>query len=109
MHSIDAIYRPNNKIRLETIFLTSNVDQGIDNTETSGDIFRFRLTASPRKGRWHDFGIFFFDEDADISDMGYQMNNNMVWAGSQNGLKFSEFDESSVLLSTEYELSLIHI
>ena len=103
MHSIDAIYRPNNKIRLETIFLTSNVDQGIDNTETSGDIFRFRLTASPRKGRWHDFGIFFFDEDADISDMGYQMNNNMVWAGSQNGLKFSEFDESSVLLSSEYE------
>ena len=103
VHSIDAIYRPNNKIRLETIFLTSNVDQGIDNTETSGDIFRFRLTASPRKGRWHDFGVIFFDEDADISDMGYQMNNNMLWAGGQNGLKFSEFDESSVLLSTEYE------
>ena len=103
VHSIDAIYRPNNKIRLETIFLTSNVDQGIDNTETSGDIFRFRLTASPRKGRWHDFGVFFFDEDADISDMGYQMNNNMLWAGGQNGLKFSEFDESSILLSTEYE------
>ena len=106
VHSIDAIYRPNDKLRLETIFLTSSVDQGIDNTEASGEIFRFRLTASPRKGRWHDFGIFFFDEETDISDMGYQMNNNMVWAGSQNGLKFSEFDESSVLLSTEYEYGL---
>ena len=103
VHSIDAIYRPNNKLRFETIYLTSNVDQGIDNTETSGDIFRFRLTASPEKGRWHDFGIFFFDEDTDISDMGYQMNNNMLWAGGQNGLKFTDFDESSLLLSTEYE------
>ena len=103
VHSIDAIYRPNDKIRLETIFLTSSVDQGIDNTETSGEIFRFRLTASPRKGRWHDFGIFFFDEETDISDMGYQMNNNMLWAGGQNGLKFTDFDNSSVLLSTEYE------
>jgi len=103
VHSIDAIYRPNDKLRLETIYLTSSVNQGIDNIESSGDIFRFRLTASPRKGRWHDFGIFFFDEDADISDMGYQMNNNMFWAGGQNGLKFTDFDESSVLLSTEYE------
>ena len=103
VHSVDVIYRPNNKLRFETIYLTSNVDQGIDNTETSGDIFRFRLTASPEKGRWHDFGIFFFDEDTDISDMGYQMNNNMLWAGGQNGLKFTDFDQSSVLLSTEYE------
>ena len=40
---------------------------------------------------------------ADISDMGYQMNNDMVWAGGQNGLKYTDFDESSVLLSSEYE------
>ncbi len=103
VHSIDAIYRPTNKLRLETIFLTTNVDQGIDETETSGEAFRFRITASPRKGRWHDFGIFFFDEDTDMSDMGYQMNNNWFFAGGQNGLKFTDFDESSVLLSSEYE------
>ena len=103
VHSIDAIYRPNNKLRLEAILLTSSVDQGIDDTEASGEIFRFRLTASPKKGRWHDFGIFFFDEDTDISDMGYQMNNDMMWAGGQNGLKYTDFDESSVLLSSEYE------
>tara|TARA_B100001079_G_scaffold254238_1_gene248829 strand:- start:296 stop:2560 length:2265 start_codon:yes stop_codon:yes gene_type:complete len=103
VHSIDMVYRPTNKLRLETVFLTSNVDQGLDGTETSGDAFRFRITASPRKGRWHDMGIFFFDEETDINDMGYQMSNNWLFIGSQNGLKFTDFEESSILLSSEYE------
>ena len=72
--------------------MTSNVDQGLDGAKKSGDAFRFRLTASPRKGRWHDMGIFFFDEEIDISDMGYQMTNNWLFVGNQNGLKFSDHE-----------------
>ncbi len=106
VHSVDVVYRPTEKLRLETVFLTSNVNQGFDGTETSGDAFRFRLTASPRQGQWHDMGIFFFDEEVDINDMGYQMTNNWLFIGGHNGLKFTDFKESSAFLSTEYILGL---
>ena len=106
VHSVDLIYRPTDKIRIDTIFITSDVDQGLGGIEQSGDAFRFRLTASPRKGRWHDFGVFFFDEGTDISDMGYQMTNNWLFAGSQNGLKFSDYDDSSIFLSNAFELGV---
>ena len=106
MHSVDLIYRPTDKIRIDTIFITSDVDQGLGGIEQSGDAFRFRLTASPRKGRWHDFGVFFFDEGTDISDMGYQMTDNWLFAGSQNGLKFSDYDDSSIFLSNAFELGV---
>jgi hypothetical protein len=103
---VDLIYRPTDKIRIDTIFITSDVDQGLGGIEQSGDAFRFRLTASPRKGRWHDFGVFFFDEGTDISDMGYQMTDNWLFAGSQNGLKFSDYDDSSIFLSNAFELGV---
>jgi hypothetical protein len=106
VHSVDLIYRPTDKIRIDTIFITSDVDQGLGGIEQSGDAFRFRLTASPRKGRWHDFGVFFFDEGTDISDMGYQMTDNWLFAGSQNGLKFSDYDDSSIFLSNAFELGV---
>ena len=104
VHSVDLTYRPTDKMRIDTVFITSDVDQGLDGTKQSGDAFRFRLTASPRKGRWHDFGVFFFDEGTDISDMGYLVTDNWLFAGSQNGLKFSDYDESSVFLSNAFEL-----
>ena len=106
VHSVDLIYRPTDKMRIDTIFITSDVDQGLDGTKQSGDAFRFRLTASPRKGRWHDFGVFFFDEGTDISDMGYQITDNWLFVGSQNGLKFSDYDHSSVFLSNAFELGV---
>ena len=108
VHSLDLVYRPSNKLRIDTIFITSKIDQGIGDINKSGDAFRFRLVASPRKGRWHDVGIFFFDEDTDINDMGYQITNNWLFAGNQNGLKFSDFDESSIFLSQEYEMGLAY-
>ena len=108
VHSLDLVYRPSDKLRIDTIFITSKIDQGIGDINKSGDAFRFRLVASPRKGRWHDVGIFFFDEDTDINDMGYQITNNWLFAGNQNGLKFSDFDESSIFLSQEYEVGLAY-
>jgi len=108
VHSLDLLYRPSDKLRIDTIFITSKIDQGIGDINKSGDAFRFRLVASPRKGRWHDVGIFFFDEDTDINDMGYQITNNWLFAGNQNGLKFSDFDESSIFLSQEYEVGLAY-
>ena len=104
VHSVDLTYRPTDKVRIDSIYMTSNVDQGLDGAKKSGDAFRFRLTASPRKGRWHDMGIFFFDEEIDISDMGYQMTNNWLFVGNQNGLKFSDYDDSSIFLSNAFEL-----
>tara|TARA_B100001250_G_scaffold412864_1_gene445251 strand:- start:6347 stop:8632 length:2286 start_codon:yes stop_codon:yes gene_type:complete len=108
VHSLDLVYRPSDKLRIDTIFITSKIDQRIGDINKSGDAFRFRLVASPRKGRWHDVGIFFFDEDTDINDMGYQITNNWLFAGNQNGLKFSDFDESSIFLSQEYEVGLAY-
>ena len=108
VHALDLVYRPSDKLRIDSIFITSKIDQGIGDINKSGDAFRFRLVASPRKGRWHDVGIFFFDEDTDINDMGYQITNNWLFAGNQNGLKFSDFDESSIFLSQEYEVGLAY-
>ncbi|GIT61804.1 MAG: hypothetical protein Ct9H300mP20_16310 [Gammaproteobacteria bacterium] len=104
VHSIDLTYRPTDKVRVDTVFISSNIEQGLDETKKSGEAFRFRLTASPRKGRWHDMGIFFFGEELDITDMGYQISNDWLFLGSQNGLKFSDYDESSVFLSNEFEV-----
>ncbi|HIG38955.1 MAG TPA: hypothetical protein EYQ14_00185, partial [Gammaproteobacteria bacterium] len=47
---------------------------------------------------------FFFSEEMDISDMGYQMIDNWFWIGNQNGFKFSDYDESSAFLSSEIEV-----
>lgn len=104
VHSIDLTYRPTDKVRVDAVFISSNVEQGLDEIKKSGEAFRFRLTASPRKGRWHDMGVFFFDEELDITDMGYQISNNWLFLGSQNGLKFSDYDESSIFLSNEIEV-----
>ncbi len=104
VHSIDLTYRPTDKVRVDTVFISSNIEQGLDETKKSGEAFRFRLTASPRKGRWHDMGIFFFGKELDITDMGYQISNDWLFLGSQNGLKFSDYDESSIFLSNEFEV-----
>tara|TARA_B100001123_G_scaffold417996_1_gene521412 strand:+ start:865 stop:3111 length:2247 start_codon:yes stop_codon:yes gene_type:complete len=104
VHSIDLTYRPTDKVRVDTILISSNIEQGLDKTKNSGEAFRFRLTASPRKGRWHDMGIFYFGKDLDITDMGYQISDNWLFVGSQNGLKFSDYDESSIFLSNEIEV-----
>ncbi|MBT5204472.1 MAG: hypothetical protein HOL98_13530, partial [Gammaproteobacteria bacterium] len=103
VHSVDLTYRPTDKLRIDTVLINSNIDQGLDGTKTSGQAFRFRLTASPSKGRWHDMGAYFFDDEVDISDMGYQMTDNWFFVGNQNGLKFTGYDESSALLSSEIE------
>jgi len=103
VHSVDLTYRPTEKLRIDTVLVNSNVEQGLDGTRKSGEAFRFRLTASPRKGRWHDMGAYFFDDQVDITDMGYQMTDNWFFVGNQNGLKFSDYDQSSVLLSSEIE------
>jgi hypothetical protein len=104
VHSIDLTYRPTDKVRVDTVFITSDVEQGLGEIKKSGEAFRFRLTASPRKGRWHDVGIFWFGKELDITDMGYQISNNWLFLGSQNGLKFSDYDESSIFLSNEIEV-----
>ena len=103
VHSVDLTYRPTDKVRIDTVLITSNVDQGLDGTKTSGEAFRFRLTASPRKGRWHDMGVYFFDDEVDIGDMGYQMTDNWFFVGNQNGFKFTDYDETSIFLSSEIE------
>lgn len=107
VHAVDVIYNPTDTIRTNAVFMTSSIDQGLLNPySTSGEAFRLRFTSSPRKGRWHDIGLFYFDENIDINDMGYQMLNNWLFLGSQNGLKFADYNESSVFSSNEFELGL---
>ena len=84
----------------------SSIDQGIDNSHSSGEAFRIGITASPNKGRWHDVSLMFFDDQVDINDMGYQMINNWAYAGSHNGWKFTDYDASSPLLATEINANI---
>ena len=106
VHAIDLNYRPTEKIRIESVVMHGSIDQGIDNTKTSGDAFRFSLTALPQPNRWHNVAAMYFDDQIDINDMGYQMINNWGYFGSHNGWKFVDYGEGSTLLSTEIEANL---
>ena len=108
VHALDLIYKYSDKTRIDGIFITSDIKQGIDNTQKSGEAFRFRLTSSPSEKRYIDAFIFFFDEDTDINDMGYQMIDDYFFGGVQNGFKQNNFKESSVFLSNTFEFGLGH-
>ena len=105
VNSVDIIYRPKDTLRFDAIFINSQVDDPIIEKD-SGNAFRFRMTTSPNKQRYHDVGIFYFDKNLDITDMGYQMENNWLFVGSQNGLKFTDYDESSPFQSNQVELGI---
>jgi hypothetical protein len=105
VNSVDIIYRPKDTLRFDTIFINSKVDDPLVNKD-SGNAFRFRMTTSPSKKRYHDVGIFYFDENLDITDMGYQMENDWLFVGSQNGLKFTDYDDSSIFQSNQIELGV---
>ena len=105
VNSVDIIYRPKDTLRFDAIFINSQIDDPIIEKD-SGNAFRFRMTTSPTKQRYHDVGIFYFDENLDITDMGYQMENNWLFAGSQNGLKFTDYDENSPFQSNQVELGI---
>ena len=108
VHSLDMVYRPNDKTRIDGIYITSDVDQGVNKTKKDGEAFRFRLTSSPTTNRYYDAFLFFFDEDTDINDMGYQMIDDYFFGGVQNGFKQSNFSDSSFLLSNQIEFGIGH-
>ena len=66
---MDLVYRYSDKTRIDAIYITSDTEQGIDNSEKSGEAFRFRLTSSQSSQQYTDAFLFFFDEDTDINDM----------------------------------------
>ena len=105
--SVDIIYRPKDTLRFDTIFINSKIDDPVVSKD-SGNAFRFRMTTSPTKKRYHDVGIFYFDENLDITDMGYQMENNWLFVGSQNGLKFTDYDNTSIFQSNQVEMGVGH-
>ena len=105
VNSVDIIYRPKDTMRFDAIFINSKVDDPLVNKD-SGNAFRFRMTSSPTKQRYHDVGIFYFDENLDITDMGYQMENNWLFVGSQNGLKFTDYDDTSIFQSNQVEVGV---
>ena len=108
VNSLDFVYRPNDKTRIEGIYITSDVEQGIDDTKKDGEAFRFRLTSSPSSNRYYDAFLFFFDEDTDINDMGYQIIDDYFFGGVQNGFKQTNFSDSSVFLSNQFEFGIGH-
>ena len=105
VNSVDVIYRPKDTMRFDAIFINSKIDDPLVDKD-SGNAFRFRFTSSPTKQRYHDLGIFYFDENLDITDMGYQIEKDWLFAGSQNGLKFTDYDESSIFQSNQVELGI---
>jgi hypothetical protein len=108
VHSMDLVYRYSDKTRIDAIYITSDTEQGIDNSEKSGEAFRFRLTSSPTSQRYTDAFLFFFDEDTDINDMGYQIIDDYFFGGVQNGYKKNDFNESSIFLSNTFEFGVGH-
>ena len=97
VHSFDLAYRPNDKTRIATILLNSNIDGD------TGNGFRFRLVAAPTKKLSHDIGFFYFDEDLDLGDMGYLVTNNWAILAGQSKYKVNDFQTDSINMSREYE------
>ena len=103
VHSVDWLYRPSETVRLSAVGMRSDVDESIDDLDSSGHGIKLDVSLTPSRDRWHYIGGYYFDADLDISDMGYQVVENWAYVGNQNGIKSTDFSEDSPILATDLE------
>ena len=88
---------------MSAVGIRSDVDEAIDDLNSSGHGVKIDVSLTPNRDRWHYIGGYYFDADLDITDMGYQVVENWAYVGNQNGVKSTDFSEDSPILATDLE------
>ena len=78
--------------------LTSDV-----NGET-GYGFNFGYGHDPSKNRHNGVGVYYFDENLDINDMGYLVRNDWLMIGGRASIKQTNFSQDSITRARKYEI-----
>ena len=66
VHSVDWLYRPSETVRLSAVGMRSDVDEAIDDLDSSGHGVKIDVSLTPNRDRWHYIGGYYFDADLDI-------------------------------------------
>jgi hypothetical protein len=99
-HGLDLHYRnANGKVRADTQFMRSDVDSVTGNGVFT-DVYYF-----PRRGRMHKFTLDYFDENLDVSDLGFIRRNDeitMRYTHNRISSGFEHLREVTNTLSVSY-------
>ena len=104
VHSADWVYRPSETVRLSTVAMRSSISESSRGSDRSGVGLKMEASLTPDRNRWHYVGAYYFDNNLDITDMGYQVVENWAYVGNKNGFKITDFAEQSPLLASDFEL-----
>ena len=97
VNSMDFDYRPSSVLRLNGLLVHSKVD------DKNGYGFDFGLGYDPDKTRRFGFGLYYFDENLDVNDMGYLTRNDWLMFGGRYQIRQTDFSADSLLRSRQYE------
>jgi len=97
VNSMDFDYRPSSVLRLNGLLVHSKVE------DKNGYGFDFGLGYDPDKTRRFGFGLYYFDENLDVNDMGYLNRNDWLMFGGRYQIRQTDFSADSLLRSRQYE------
>lgn len=97
VNTMDFDYRPSSVLRLNGLLVHSKVD------DKDGYGFDFGLGYDPDKTRRFGFGLYYFDENLDVNDMGYLARNDWLMFGGRYQIRKTNFGSDSLLRSRQYE------
>jgi len=97
VNTMDFDYRPSPVLRLNGLLVHSKVD------DKNGYGFDFGLGYDPDKTRRFGFGLYYFDENLDVNDMGYLARNDWLMFGGRYQIRQTDFGDDSFLRSRQYE------
>jgi hypothetical protein len=98
VNAVDFEYRPSSIRRLSGAVLTSEV-----NGET-GYGLTIGYGHDPSKNRHNGVGVYYFDENLDINDMGYLVRNDWFMIGGRASIKQTDFSQDSITRARQYEI-----
>ena len=96
VNSMDFDYRPSSVLRLNGLLVHSKVE------DKNGYGFDFGLGYDPDKTRRFGFGLYYFDENLDVNDMGYLARNDWLMFGGRYQIRQTDFSADSLLRSRQY-------
>ena len=97
VNSMDFDYRPSSVLRLNGLLVHSKVE------DKNGYGFDFGLGYDPDKTRRFGFGLYYFDQNLDVNDMGYLARNDWLMFGGRYQIRQTDFSADSLLRSRQYE------
>ena len=97
VNTMDFDYRPSPELRINGLLVHSKVD------DENGYGFDFGLGYDPDKTRRFGFGLYYFDENLNVNDMGYLARNDWLMFGGRYQIRKTDFSADSLFRSRQYE------